>query len=79
MSLYDDYSRLKPQFDSLEDALQHFLEDFAALTIKHEMKDMEFWNEAEHASVTTDDYRDIMNLYRKICACRSLIEKKKNE
>ena len=73
-----DHDIWKPRFESNEEALVQFAMDYEALGAQYGLTGDELWEQAESASISTDDYRKITALARSIGMLKYLIEREKN-
>jgi hypothetical protein len=75
ITIYEEVMKMKPKFETNEEALEHFKEEYEALGQKHGLTGEEFWADAESSAILTEDHRTIMRLRRSIQMCTYLIEK----
>jgi hypothetical protein len=76
-TLYEKILKMKPQFETNEEALNQFSKEYKNLTESYGLKDDEFWFEAESSSNLTEDHQEIMSLAGSIRMCKYLINKNK--
>ena len=79
MSAYEQFTKMEPQFASIEAALTYYIKEYEELGQKYGMSGEDFWWEAERSSSWTDDMNRIQTLRRQIGMCHHLINKKKRE
>ena len=77
MTLYEDAMNMKPEFQSNEEALEHFQKEYDELGAKHNMTGDQYWQVAEHSLKFEEDQWRILGLARHIQMCEYLIKKAK--
>ena len=80
MSAYEQFTKMEPQFASIEAALTYYIKEYEELGQKYGMGGEDFWWLAEIAPTKwTEDMGKIQTLRRQIGMCHHLINKKKGE
>lgn len=74
-TLYEEFTKAKPQFNTNEEALDHFIKEYDDLGSLYGMSGDDFWLEAEDSSYLNEDHIKIMRLQRQIQMCKHLIKR----